>query len=221
MEKEDLVRPSLLSADFNCLDKDLQEIVSLNITHVHYDVMDGSFVDNISFGEPVFKKVNDKYKDNIIFDVHLMVVNPLKQVRLFAAIGVKEICFHYEAFNNDIEGLKEIRKEYPKLKIGIAFSPYTKVEEIYSLLPLFDYVLVMSVVPGKGGQKYIEGSEDKVHALYQYKKDHNLNYSIGVDGGINSDTGKLCVNNGADFLVAGAYYFNSKNKKDVITSIHS
>jgi ribulose-phosphate 3-epimerase len=221
MEKENLVRPSLLSADFNHLGNDIEECISLGISHIHYDVMDGTFVDDISFGEPVFGKVNQAYGNQVTFDVHLMTFTPLKQVELFARIGVKEICFHYEMLTlGDIPRLREVRSKYPELMIGIAFSPETQVEELKDILSFFDYVLVMSVVPGKGGQKFIPGSEDKVAWLNHFRKEANLSYTIGVDGGINEVTGPLCTRNGADFLVAGSYYFKSKDKKACLALLH-
>ncbi len=221
MEKETLIRPSLLSADFNNLSKDIEECIALGITHIHYDVMDGTFVDEISFGEPIFRKVNEAYGDKITFDVHLMTVNPMKQVNLFASLGVKEICFHYEALTlGDIPRIKEVKAKYPSLKLGIAFSPDTETKEVKTVISFFDYVLVMSVVPGKGGQKYIPGSEDKIGELDSYRKKFNLNYFIGVDGGINDSTAPLCVNAGADFLVAGSYYFKSTDRKKCLQSLH-
>lgn len=221
MEKETLIRPSLLSADFNHLSIDIEKCIELGITHIHYDVMDGSFVDEISFGEPIFRKVNAAYGDKITFDVHLMTLNPLKQVGLFAKDGVKEICFHYEALTlGDIPRIKEIKAKYPSLKVGIAFSPETEVREVKTVLSFFDYVLVMSVVPGKGGQKYIPGSEDKIAALDSYRKKFDLHYQIGVDGGINDQTAPLCVKAGADFLVAGSYYFKSEDKMACLLSLH-
>ena len=221
MEKETLVRPSLLSADFNHLGDAIEEALSLGITNIHYDVMDGTFVDAISFGEPVFKRVNLIYGNQIIFDVHLMTVNPLKQVNQFAALGCKEICFHFETLTlGDIPKIKEVRDRYPNIKIGLAFSPETEVDELKNLFNFFDFILVMSVIPGKAGQKFITGSEKKIAQLNEYRKTFGLDFKIGVDGGINDVTGPLCVENGVDWLVAGSYYFNATNKKVALNSLH-
>lgn len=221
MEKENLVRPSLLSADFNHLSDAIEEAISLGVTHIHYDVMDGNFVDNISFGEPVFKSINERYGDRIIFDVHLMVNDPIKHIKQFAMLGCKDICLHYEVLTlGDIPKIQEIRSFYPDLKIGLAFSPETSFDDIKSLLNFFDFVLVMSVVPGKGGQKFITGSENKISLLKEYRETFCLNYSIGVDGGINEITGPLCFDCGADYMVAGFYYFKSNDKKAAIESLH-
>lgn len=220
MEKETVVRPSLLSADFLHLEQDIQEMISLGITHCHFDVMDGSFVENISFGKTIFDAVK-KFQDQILFDVHLMTLDPLRQAGNFASYGAKEISFHFEAMTlGDIVRIREFRAKYPDVKLGIAFSPETSASELFTVLPLFDFVLVMSVVPGKGGQAFLKGSEDKIAALKDYRKEHGLSYLIGVDGGINETTGPLCLNAGADFLVAGSYYFKSEDKKASLARIH-
>lgn len=220
MEKETVIRPSLLAADFTDLGHAVKEMIALAITHCHFDVMDGSFVEEISFGEPVFRSLKP-YFPKMTFDVHLMTENPLKQARLFLRDGAEELCFHYEAMTlGDIVKLRELRNDYPQAKIGIAFSPETKPEELKSILPLFDYVLVMSVVPGKGGQAYLEGSEDRIRELDGFRKENHLSYQIGVDGGINDKTGPRSIDAGADFLVAGSYYFRAPDKKKALGSLH-
>lgn len=212
-----MIRPSLLSADFTNLKKDIDEMISLNITHCHFDVMDGTFVDDISFGETIFTSLKP-YFDSIIFDVHLMVVNPLKQVKRFLELGVKEICFHFETLNETIfEEYKSLKAKYPEVKFGIAYSPSTRTESILPYLSFFDYVLVMSVVPGKGGQKFIPESLDKIDCLNIYKKQNSLKFIIGVDGGINEDTAKKCIEKGADFLVAGSFYFKATDKNKALS----
>lgn len=221
MEKENLIRPSLLSADFTNLDKDIKECISLGITHIHFDVMDGTFVDDISFGEPIFKVLNAAYSSQVVFDVHLMTMNPLKQALSFARLGAKEICFHFEALTlGDFPRIRQLKEEFKDVKIGLAFSPETKAEEITSILGIFDYVLVMSVVPGKGGQKFISGSEDKIAFLDEYRNNFNLSYKIGVDGGINETTAKLCITKHVDWMVAGSYYFHAQDKLSCLHSLH-
>ena len=220
MEKENLIRPSLLSADFLHLDEDIKEMIDLSITHCHFDVMDGGFVKEISFGQPIFRSLN-KYFSEIIFDVHLMVYEPLKQAESFLELGATEICFHYEALTlGDLPKINALKEKYSDRKIGIAISPETKVDEVLQLLPLFSYVLVMSVVPGKGGQPFIPGSDEKISKLDQYRKEKGLDYLIGVDGGINKDTSKLCLKAGVDFMVAGSYYFKAESKKEALASLH-
>lgn len=220
MEKETVIRPSLLAADFTELGHAVEEMIALGITHCHFDVMDGSFVEEISFGEPVFRSLKP-YFPKITFDVHLMTENPLKQSALFLRDGATELCFHYEAMTlGDIVKLRELRNVYPEARIGIAFSPETKPEELKSILPLFDYVLVMSVVPGKGGQSYLDGSEDRIRELDAFRRENNLSYRIGVDGGINGKTGPRSIQAGADFLVAGSYYFRASDRMEALCSLH-
>ena len=220
MEKENIIRPSLLSADFSFLNDEIEDMIRHNIKSIHFDVMDGSFVSQISFGQPIFKSIYNRFKNRINFDVHLMTLNPIKQVKQFIDIGSRDITFHYEVFDN-YQDYISLKNEYPDLKLGLAFSPDTEVEKILPSLPLFDNVLVMSVVPGKGGQPYIEGSERKVRKLNEYRKERNLNFKIIVDGGINEKTGPLCLQNGADYLVCGSYYFKAADKDKAIDDIYS
>lgn len=221
MEKEEyLIRPSLLSSSFLSLQDDIEEMISLNIKSCHYDVMDGTFVEQISFGQPILKSILKTYKDRINFDVHLMTINPLKQVNSFLELGSRDITFHYEVIADDLNSYINLKKEYPDLKLGIAISPETEEKKIFSILKYFDSVLVMSVVPGKGGQKYIEGSEDKIKNLSTFRKDNNLNFIIGVDGGINEKTGALCHKNGADYLVCGSYYFKASDRHIPLLDLH-
>lgn len=220
MEKETVIRPSLLSADFVNLQRDIDEMVSLGITDCHFDVMDGSFVDDISFGEPLYKKIAKAYEGKIAFDVHLMVINPMKQVRRFIALGAKEISFHYEAMKvSDLIEVQAIRREHPDVRLGLALSPETDVQMGINLANLFDFFLIMSVVPGKGGQSYIQGTENKISRLDLYRKQSGLKFFIGVDGGINDITGPLCYSKGVDYLVAGSYYFSAESREEALCKI--
>ncbi|MFA6829925.1 MAG: ribulose-phosphate 3-epimerase [Bacilli bacterium] len=221
MEKENLIRPSLLSADFLHLSRDLNEMKKLGISHCHYDVMDGTFVSSVSFGEPLFSQVNAKYGKYITFDVHLMTISPLRQFRQYALIGAKEISFHYEAISNDdLAKIPELRKEFPEVKIGLAISPETDVSLILGIANMFDFFLIMSVVPGKGGQGFIQGSENKIRRLVQARQLNHFNYTIGVDGGINEQTALKCYEAGADFMVCGSYYFKSKDRQSILDGIN-
>ena len=220
MEKETIVRPSLLSADFLHLSKDVEEAISLGVSCLHFDVMDGSFVEDISFGEKIFAPLQKTYGDRIAFDVHLMVENPLKHVRRFLELGGKEISVHYEALTlGDLPQIQELKREFPQLRLGLAINPETKPEEIVSLLPLFDMVLVMSVVPGKGGQSFLEGSEKKIAALASYRKEHSFSYKIEVDGGINGETAPRAVEAGATLLVAGSYFFGHDDYEERVKGL--
>jgi ribulose-phosphate 3-epimerase len=222
MEKETVIRPSLLSADFTDLERDLSEMVTLGITHCHFDVMDGTFVENISFGEPLFKSLSSRYQNALTFDVHLMTVSPLRQTEQFYAVGAREISFHYEALSgDDLETAKTLKKEYPDLKLGLAVSPETDISLVLGLTNTFDDFLIMSVVPGKGGQSYIPGSEKKIARLAQVRKLNHLRFLIGVDGGINDVTGPLCYEAGADYLVCGSYYFKSPDRRKALDAIRN
>lgn len=243
------IAPSILSANFLDLDNDLKEIEKLGMDRVHFDVMDGHFVNEITFGEQILKKILSKYEDVFDIDVHLMVSNPFDKLIDFANVdGIDKVSIHFEVinakkydqsllkiFNNPFidrrvkyDGfmfeynkriLKAIRDEYPDLLIGLAINPCTDIKEVEKYIPLFDYFLIMSVVPGKGGQSFIEGSEKKIKFLDNYRKKNELDYFIEVDGGINNITGKLCLENGADVLVCGSYYFKAENKIDAINKI--
>ncbi len=221
MEKEErILRPSLLSANFVSLKQDIDEMIELGIDDCHYDVMDGSFVEQISFGEPILKSIFKDYKDKIKFDVHLMTLNPYQNIRNFYDIGAREICFHYEVFDKNIDEIIKLKKECPDIELGIAFSPETNVEDVLPSVHLFSNVLVMSVVPGKGGQSYINGSEDKILKLYEFRNKNNLSFKIGVDGGINLNTAKIVFDNHVDWMVCGSYYFKSSDKKKLLKEFH-
>lgn len=221
MEKETVIRPSLLSADFSALGKDIDEAIGLGVEQLHFDVMDGIFVDHISFGDSVFASLQPRFGDKIIFDVHLMVVNPLKHLRQFADLGAKEAAIHIEAMQpQDYDGIAEIKASHPGLKVGLAINPSTEVEAIREVLSDFDFVLVMSVVPGKGGQSFIAGSEVKIQRLAKIRREEHLSFLIGVDGGINGVTGPLCYRSGADYLVAGSYYFRANDRAMLLNELH-
>ncbi len=220
MKKACAVIPSLLSANFLNLQKDLDEIHSIGIKKLHYDVMDGHFVNNISFGEEIFKQIDSPIWD---IDVHLMVSNPIKKTRDFIAYGAKKVSFHLEVIDEDFSKYKKevlnLKKEFPDVKLGLAINPPSDIKKADRWIDLFDFFLIMSVVPGKGGQSFIEGSEKKIKYLNDYRIKNHKDYFIEVDGGINDVTGKLCLDNGVDYLVCGSFFFKSTNKAELIKKI--
>lgn len=202
------IAPSILSADFGNLNKDVKA-VEKHSDLIHVDVMDGHFVPNISIGALVVSKIKSKKP----LDVHLMIENPEKYVEFFAKAGAAIITVHAEA-TKDLKGLlKKIRAL--GVKAGVSVKPKTPISKIQKVLDLVDMVLVMTVEPGFGGQKFMEKMMAKVKALRAKKP----KLDIEVDGGINEETAKIAVKAGANILVAGNYIFGAKNRKKAIDSL--
>lgn len=210
------VAPSVLSANFAELKKDLDSIQKYGADWIHYDVMDGHFVPNISFGYSILadvKKVSDLY-----LDVHLMISDPKKYVDEFIKAGADLITFHIEAMESE-EKTRELIEyiHQHKKHVGISIKPATPVSAIEKYLNDLDLVLVMSVEPGFGGQSFQDMAIAKIKELKDKRQD--AHYLIEVDGGINAQTGKLCKDAGADVLVAGSYVFNADNRQAAIDSL--
>ncbi|MGI5106365.1 ribulose-phosphate 3-epimerase [Treponema socranskii] len=198
--------PSLLSADFANLKAALALIEQKHSGSVHIDVMDGSFVPQISYGQPVIASLRKHTK--LPFDVHLMVEHPELQVDAFADCGADWITFHIEGtvhVHRLIERIKSLGK-----KAGIAFVPSTPVSALSEILPFVDLVLVMTVNPGFGGQAFIPSCVKKIEALAAIKKEKNLSFDISVDGGVNKVTAPLVIGAGADILVSGSAFFKGE-----------
>lgn len=210
-----IVAPSILSADFNNLEKEITFVSDNKAMFLHIDVMDGHFVPNITIGPCVIKSI--RKTSDLIFDVHLMIENPEKYYEEFFKAGADVITFHYEAVEDSLNLIKKIKAL--GIKAGISIKPETDIEKITSLLDDVDLVLVMSVSPGFGGQKFMPSALSKIAFLSEYKKSHNLDYIIEVDGGINEETGKECANSGAEVLVAGSYIFNNEDPVKAINSL--
>jgi ribulose-phosphate 3-epimerase len=209
------IAPSILSANFNHLHDDVKDLKKLGCDYLHVDVMDGHFVPNISFGTLAYE--NLKGKLDMIFDVHLMITNPLYYAPIFIKKGADILTFHLEVEQDKDEIIKVIKEN--GAKVGISIKPKTNVEELVPYLDKIDLILVMSVEPGFGGQKFMENSLPKIKFLDDYRKKHKLNYLIEVDGGINEKTAKLCKDNGCDIAVCGTYVFKAKDRKKAIEAI--
>ncbi len=212
MDKEEKIRPSLLASDYLHIGRECNTVIKTGLKKIHFDVMDGSFVDDITYGEPLYKALMDKYKGRLEFDVHLMVDTPFKHVESFYEAGAREISFHYENTLHDMDKVVKIKENHPDLKLGLAISPETKISKVYGLYNLFDYFLIMSVVPGKGGQKFIEESEEKLRLLSEFRRANNLDFYIGMDGGIDAKRAKHLFGMGLDFAVCGSSFFKAEDK---------
>lgn len=201
-----IIAPSVLAFDFSKFEENIA-ILNEKCEWIHFDVMDGHFVDNLSFGPHLLNSLR-KYTSSLI-DAHLMTEDPLRFSDMFINAGADLITFHFEALNNDVDKCKEvidhIKSKY--VKVGLSIKPNTPVELIEPLLEYLDLVLVMSVEPGKGGQEFMTGSYDKISKLKKYKEEKNFNYLIQVDGGINDKNAHEIIEKGADVLVMGSFLF--------------
>lgn len=206
--KNQILAPSLLSADFADLGGEIKKIENNNGGAVHIDVMDGSFVPEITYGEPVIRSIRKLTK--LPFDVHLMVDKPELHVASFAEAGADWITFHIEATNHAHRVIQMIHEKGKKA--GVAVCPGTSLSLLSEILPCADIILVMTVNPGWGGQKIIPSCVEKVAELKKYREEHGLNYKISVDGGVNNDTLKSVIDAGTDIVVSGSCFFNGSLK---------
>lgn len=209
------VSASILGADLADLKNEIARIELAGADMIHFDVMDGRFVENISFGLPVLECVKKYAK--VPMDVHLMILEPIRYVERFAAAGADIITFHAEA-GSDIEGTIDKIRLAGK-KAGISIKPATPAGEILKFLDKVDMVLVMTVEPGFGGQGFIEGMLEKISELRFYARTKGLNFDIQVDGGINEKTAPLVREAGANNLVSGSYLFGAKDAAAAVASL--
>jgi len=209
--KKILLAPSLLSADFSNLAAALNTVKEKGGSLVHIDVMDGQFVPQISYGQPVIKSIRPL--TDLPFDVHLMVNRPDDMVESFAAAGADYITFHYEAsthINRLVQKIHSLGK-----KAGISIVPSTPVSLLSEILPDLDLVLVMTVNPGFGGQKLIPSCLKKVSELNRIRQDQGYKYLISVDGGVNNDTLQSVLDAGSDIVVSGSAFFNGSFRWEI------
>lgn len=209
------ISPSVLASDLSNLASEVKDIEKCGADMVHLDVMDGRFVPNMSFGMPVIEALRKHSK--MFFDVHLMIVSPEKYAKRFIDAGADLVTFHYEACSDSAKLLDEIHEAGAKAAISI--KPATKAEEIFHLIPKCDMVLVMTVEPGYGGQKFMPDMLEKVSKIRAEAERLGQNLDIQVDGGINPETAKLAVAAGANVLVAGSSVFNAGDRRAAIDAL--
>jgi ribulose-phosphate 3-epimerase len=202
-----IISPSILGGSFSNMEKTISELDQSKAEYIHFDVMDGDFVPNLTFGPQFISNLRTKTKK--IFDVHLMINRVNKFLDDYIKAGSNIITFHYE-INEDLNKLIDKIKQN-RIKVGIALKPKTTCEEIKKYLHLVDQVIIMTVEPGFGGQTFLSDQVNKIESISEYIKENNLNVDIEIDGGVNYETGKLCVDAGANILVAGSFLFKQSS----------
>ncbi|QBQ08017.1 ribulose-phosphate 3-epimerase [Spiroplasma gladiatoris] len=219
--KKTIVAPSILTADFLNLETQLKKFQKANIEWIHYDVMDYHFVPNLSFGPKILKDITNKFNFNM--DLHLMVeiknMSVEQYLKPFILENVKQITLHIEAIN--CEQVKEFIKvcQQNQIRASLALNPNTSIDSIKKYYSELDNILIMSVYPGFGGQKFIDNSLEKIKALKALKQKNNYKYNVQVDGGINQTTFMIAKNAGADILVAGSYLVDNLSDEELIKRV--
>ncbi len=210
-----LIAPSILSADFANLQRDVEMINHSDADLIHVDIMDGRFVPNISFGLPVCEAIARHATKPL--DVHLMMVEPEKYLAQFRQAGAARLTIHIEACPNLHRSIQSIREL--GAAAGVAVNPHTPVELLVDILPEVDTVLLMSVNPGFGGQKFIENTYSKISRLAAMRKNAGLGFTIGIDGGVTTENAGRLVETGADILIAGSFVFNAADPCEMIDGL--
>lgn len=210
-----IIAPSILASDFARLEQEVNMLNESKADWIHIDIMDGVFVPNISFGIPVTEAIHRHAKKPL--DVHLMIVSPEKYFEDFKNAGAEIITVHYEACTHLHRAVQEIKNL--DCKAGVSLNPHTNVELLRDILPEIDLVLIMSVNPGFGGQKFIERTYEKIRKLREMADSLNPSLVIEIDGGVNLDNASKLVKAGANALVAGSFVFKSDDPKNTIAQL--
>lgn len=211
-----ILSPSVLAADFRNLEREVKMLEQSAAQWLHFDVMDGVFVPNISFGFPVLKAIKSCSQE-LVMDVHLMIMNPEKYLRKFIDAGADYVTFHIEATEKPMECIQIVKAS--GAKVGISIKPATDVEVLRDLLPYIDMVLIMSVEPGFGGQKFIYGALDKTHELKAMIEECRADVLIQMDGGITAKNAREVFDAGVDVVVAGSAVFGAEDPHAAILYI--
>lgn len=214
---ETLIAPSMLSANFGNLAADIEMVNNSDAHFFHLDIMDGLFVPNISYGFPVVKAISRLAKKPL--DAHLMIVDPDRYIEKFAEMGVEYLSVHFEACTHLHRTIQNIKER--GMKAGVALNPHTPAIMLKEILPELDFVLVMSVNPGFGGQKFISSSLNKIREIREMAAERAPNLLIEVDGGVNKENAPLLIEAGADILVAGNSVFSAPSPAEAIRELKS